>query len=367
MTTTSTSSTAKDAPHAAAHEELHGRVETDREEHRHHEQDQDRGDAEQLLAEEDRDEGTQRTEEADVERRVAQERGVLVGGLDRDVRRGAGVVDHEVGGVIDAFRDLGGRSGRLLGGVGCGLRTVGLVACLLDHVPEGLLRGLERGVAGGHRLPEPGPPAQDSSSSKPATTSRRAPSWAVIASRRLVTRSTSAWMLASSRSASATPRRADRVRLGARRGDDLLGLATGAGQQSLGLGLRLLAVGVGLRGGLAGALLRGAGAVLGLVRPGAGSRPWRCCGGRWPRGRAAPSRRPGCGAPPGPRGRQRRGPARPRASRSPAARWSPAGRPAGAGRTRGGRRPAGPRPRPWPGCARSRRPRSGASASRRAP
>ncbi len=72
----------------------------------------------------------------------------------------------------------------------------------------------------------------------PATTSRSEASWAVIASRRLVIRSTSARIAASSRSASAVAGRGDRLGLGARRGHDLLGLAAGPAEQRLGLGLR---------------------------------------------------------------------------------------------------------------------------------
>ena len=258
------------APQTAAHEELDDRVEPDRQEHRHHQQDQDRGDAQQLLGQEDRDEGAERTEEADVEGRVPQQCRGRDGRLDRDVRRRRGLVDHEVGGVVDLLGDVRGGLRRLLRGVGRRLGPVGIVADLLDdlldHVRQGF--GVGRPVRRpwvGHRLPEPGAPAQDSSSPKPATTSRRAPSWAVMASRRLDTRSTSAWMLASSRSASATRVVSDRVGLGPRRRNDLLGLAARAGEQALGLGLRLLAVGVGLGRGLACPLLRGGGAILGLL------------------------------------------------------------------------------------------------------
>ena len=101
-------------------------------------------------------------------------------------------------------------------------------------------------------------------------------------------------------------------------------------------------------------------------RPGAGSRRWRWCGGRWPPWPAAPSRPRACGGPPGPRGRRRRGPARPRAWRWSAARWSPAGRPGGSGRPRAWRRPAGPRPRPGPGvrsCSASASSRARVSSS----
>ena len=104
---------------------------------------------------------------------------------------------------------IGGRLRGLLGRLRGRLGAVGVVAGLLDDLlgrPRSSVvgcRGTGARPRGARASRSRVAPAQDSSSPKPATTSRRAPSWAVMASRRLVTRSTSAWMLASSRSASA--------------------------------------------------------------------------------------------------------------------------------------------------------------------
>ena len=96
-------------------------------------------------------------------------------------------------------------------------------------------------------------------------------------------------------------------------------------EQRLGLGLRPAGACVG--GLLVASRARCSAAVarcLGLLDQPLGLGRARWCGARWPRGRAAPSPRPACGGPPGPRGRRRPGPARPRAGRRCAARWSPA-------------------------------------------
>ena len=129
--------------------------------------------------------------------------------------------------------------------------------------------------------------------------------------------------------------RGDRVGLGAGRGDDLLGLAAGAGQQRLRLRPRAGAAGVACCMA-SRARCSAAAARCSASSTSRGSRRSRCCGGRWPRGRGAPSPPRACAGPPGPRGRRRRGPARPRAWRRCAARWSPAGRPGGSGRPRAG-------------------------------
>ena len=113
-----------------------------------------------------------------------------------------------------------------------------------------------------------------SSSPNPATTSRSEASWAVIASRRLAIRSTSARIAASSRSASAAPEAWIDSAWVRARADDLLGLAAGPAEQCLGLGWRAWPrCSVAWAVALAGALLGGRGALLGLLRPGAGSRP----------------------------------------------------------------------------------------------
>ena len=163
-----------------------------------------------------------------------------------------------------------------------------------------------------------------------------APSWATMPSRRLAdpvdlglharrargrprrgrsTRSSSAWVCADD--------------------DDLLGLAAGPAEQRLGLGLRPAGgASVAWLDRLAGPLLGGRRRGPRPPRPGGRSRRWRWCGGRRPRGSAAPSPPPACAGPPAPRGRRPHAPARPRAWRRRAARWPPAGRPAGAGRPR---------------------------------
>ena len=71
---------------------------------------------------------------------------------------------------------------------------------------------------------------------------------------------------------------------------------------------------------LAGALLGGGGALLGLLDQALGLGGRAACGARSPRGRAAPARRRAAAGPPAPRGRRRRAPARPRAGRRCAAR-----------------------------------------------
>ena len=71
------------------------------------------------------------------------------------------------------------------------------------------------------------------------------------------------------------------------------------------------------------------------ARPGVRSRRTRRCGAHWPPSSSAPSRRPGCGGPRSPRGRRRRGSARPRGLPSEARCWPPDGRPSAAGRPHG--------------------------------
>ena len=171
------------------------------------------------------------------------------------------------------------------------------------------------------------PAASSSASSppKPATTSRSDASWAVIASRRLLIRSTSARTLASWRCGLGLGGGADRLGLGAGGGDDLLGLAARAGRawprtRCAPARGGSVAWAVASRARCSAAVARCSAS---CDQPGR-SRRWRWSGARWPRGPAAPSPPPACAGPPGPRGRRRPWPARPRAWRRRAGRWPPA-------------------------------------------
>ncbi|WP_299927697.1 hypothetical protein [uncultured Nocardioides sp.] len=64
-----------------------------------------------------------------------------------DVGRRCGLVDDQVGGVVDLLGDDGGGAGRLLGRVRCGLGAVGVVGDLVDDLLERL--GELGGVVGG--------------------------------------------------------------------------------------------------------------------------------------------------------------------------------------------------------------------------
>ena len=166
------------APKAASLEPLDAGVEARGDEQRDEDEDQHAADALELVEQPARHHEAEATEEADVERGVP-------------VQAGAGPTEVGVRPVllwVGLVRLVGlGHPGGDLGWSGSGARGRG-------------------GRAGGLPAPEDQAPALSSSESsllKPATTSRSEASWAVIASRRLLMRSTSARMLASSRCASA--------------------------------------------------------------------------------------------------------------------------------------------------------------------
>ena len=123
-----------------------------------------------------------------------------------------------------------------------------------------------------------------SSLPNPATTSRRAESWAVIESRRRVSRfdlGLERLELALGVGVTAVAQRLGLLLGGA---DDLLGLAARTADQLLGLLGGLLAVGAGGLGGLAGPQLGGVGALLGLVDESLGLRHGGSRGSRRPHG-----------------------------------------------------------------------------------
>ena len=293
----------------AALEPLDRRVEAGGEEQRDDDQDQHAADALELAEQPARQHEAEATEEADVERRVpveARPGPTEVGRARARRRRGRSSVG--VGrGRVPGWRPWPGR-GRSVAAVGGG--------------PAGFRRAEDQAPAlsspeDSCRLAGPGRGLSSASSPpKPATTSRSEASWAVIASRRLVIRSTSARTLASSTLGLGLGRGADRLGLGAGGGDDLLGLAAGAGRA-----WPRTRCAPARGGSLAWAVASRARCSAAVARCSAScdqprrSRRSRWRGARWPRGPAAPSPPPACAGPPGPRGRRRPGPARPRAWR----------------------------------------------------
>ncbi len=217
------------APHVAALEELHRRVEAGGEEQRDDDQHQHGADADHRLEEEPRQERAQGAHEADVERVAAREGspGVPSSSAPRAPPRPPRGLLGSLGGVLGALRGVLGPVGRLVGG---------------------------RRVR-----------AQLSSSANPATTSRSEASWAVMESRRLTSRSSSALVAAISRWAASSPAvvtcsalwlAAATICSASRRARAEQGLALGGGRGAV--------VG-GLLGGLGGALLGGQGPLLGLL------------------------------------------------------------------------------------------------------